>query len=330
MLSFSRTSWPRPRIGATASLSGSSRKTRSICSSTFAVRIDSASIDGSSGANAGSSASEPSAVCSSPDHRAERAAGGRAALRVAPSSSSASSQPSCAPARYSCRMPSVASIRPPLDLVPAGQRRDVREAARGQEAQQLELRVHARLDAPERLQDQLLAEHHRRVRLLDADRPHVDGPAEAGAGRLRPAEARTRPGRPGPRCWSASGAAARGRARGRPARRRPSSRRPRGSTAVLQPSSAGPQPERHLVGLVRARREARLDQAEHEQRRLGRAAARARATSMWSTSRVLEREPALGDDPVVERLLVEEREVARGDGGRDVGHASSSSTSWNQ
>ena len=39
----------------------------------------------------------------------------------------------------------------------------------------------ARLDAAERLQDQRLAEHDRGVRLLDADRPHVDGPALARA-----------------------------------------------------------------------------------------------------------------------------------------------------
>ena len=69
------------------------------------------------------------------------------AVRVASaSSSSASSQPSRAPARYSCRIPSVASTSAALVLVPAGQRRDVREAVRGQEAQQLELGVDARLE----------------------------------------------------------------------------------------------------------------------------------------------------------------------------------------
>ena len=125
----------------------------------------------------------------------------RARARAAPSgsrasSSSASSQPSRAPARYSCRIPSVASTQPALEVVPAGQRRDVREAARGQEAQQLELRVLARLHAPERLQDQRVAEHDRRVGLLDADRPHVDRAAEAPSdGRRRPVEARARPRR---------------------------------------------------------------------------------------------------------------------------------------
>ena len=59
----------------------------------------------------------------------------------------------------------------------------------GQEAQQLELRVHARLDPAERLHDQLVAEHDRGVGLLDADRAHVDGAGSAGAApRSRPAE----------------------------------------------------------------------------------------------------------------------------------------------
>ena len=80
--------------------------------------------DGSSGANAGLPLSEPSAVCSSPVTCAERAQARRAARRDRDaSSSSASSQPSRAPARYSCRIPSVASIRRPSYLVPAGQRR---------------------------------------------------------------------------------------------------------------------------------------------------------------------------------------------------------------
>ena len=130
---------------------------------------------GSSGAKAGSEASEPSAVCSSPITAPSAARRSSKRVRVAaPSSSSASSQPSRAPGRNSCRIAERRVDRAAVDLVPAGQRGDVREAARGQEAQQLELRVDARLDAPERLQDQLVAEDDRRVGLLDADRPHVD------------------------------------------------------------------------------------------------------------------------------------------------------------
>ena len=43
--------------------------------------------------------------------------------------------------------------------------------ALGQEAQELELRVDAGLEAPVRLEDQLVAEDDRRVRLLGPDRP---------------------------------------------------------------------------------------------------------------------------------------------------------------
>ena len=175
------TSWPRPRIGSSASRSGSSTKIRSISSSIVAVRIASASVLGCSGAKAGSVASEPSVVCSSPVTTPSACRFARNASGSAPSASSARSQPSVAPARYSCRTPSVASMRLPSYCVPAGDRRDVREVALGQEAQQLELRVHARLDAPERLQDQRLAEHDRGVGLLDADRAHLDRPAFGGA-----------------------------------------------------------------------------------------------------------------------------------------------------
>ena len=175
------------RSAPTASVSGRSRNTRSICSSTSAVRIESASVDGSSGANAGSLEVRAERGVQLADHR-RRAPRGR--------SSSASGSLAQLVER---ELPAVARagevlLQDPerrveqaaLDLVPAGQRRDVREAVRGQEAQQLELRVHARLDAPERLQDQLLAEHDRGVRLLDADRAHVDGPAEPRAGALAP------------------------------------------------------------------------------------------------------------------------------------------------
>ena len=86
---------------------------------------------------------------------------------------------------------------PALVLVPAGDRRDVREVALGQEAQQLELRVDARLDAPERLQDQRLAEHDRGVGLLDADRAHLDRPA---LGRAPPDQ--RKPSVPSPACTS--------------------------------------------------------------------------------------------------------------------------------
>ena len=62
-----------------------------------------------------------------------------------------------------------------LDLVPAGQAGDVGEAALGQEARDLEVRVDARLDAAEDLEDQLVTEDDRRVGLLGADRAGGSG-----------------------------------------------------------------------------------------------------------------------------------------------------------
>ena len=119
--SRSRTSWPRPRIGSTRRrVSGSSMNTRSICSSTFAVRIESDSMLGSSGENAGSDASEPSAVCSSPVTSPSARTRSSSPSGSLASSSSTSSQPSRAPARNSCRIPSVASTsRPSKSYQPA-------------------------------------------------------------------------------------------------------------------------------------------------------------------------------------------------------------------
>ena len=75
---------------------------------------------GSSGANAGSEASEPSAECSSPVTSPSARSAFEQALGVGASSSSASSQPSFAPARNCCRMPSVASTsRPSKSYQPA-------------------------------------------------------------------------------------------------------------------------------------------------------------------------------------------------------------------
>src|SRR6478752_10671623 len=51
----------------------------------------------------------------------------------------------------------------------AAELRDVLEAALGQEPEQLELGIDPRLEAPEDLEDQLLVEDDRRVRLLGAD-----------------------------------------------------------------------------------------------------------------------------------------------------------------
>ena len=99
--------------------------------------------------------------------------GAAAARGTAPgrrSESSASCQPSRAPGTNACRMPSVAVMRGARVAVPAEQARGVLEAVGVQEAQQLELGALAGLEAPVGLEDAALAEHHRAVRLLAADR----------------------------------------------------------------------------------------------------------------------------------------------------------------
>ena len=187
--SRSRTSWPRPRIGAERVVSGRSRNTRSICSSTSAVEERERL-----GARLVGRERRVGGV------RAER--GVQLARHLAERAQPVEQRLGIARQLVERQLPAVARAgqvllqdaerrvdQPALELVPAGQRRDVREAARREEAQQLELRVHARLDAPERLQDQLLAEHDGGVGLLDADGPHVDRAAERRRRRLGPAEA---------------------------------------------------------------------------------------------------------------------------------------------
>ena len=199
-----------------------------------------------------------------------------------------------------------------LDLVPAGERGDVRELARGQEAQQLELRVDARLDAPERLEDQLLAEHHRRVRLLDADRPDLDRPRHARRRGLRPAEAQQAVL---DRDVVALADPVQQLAALRGVGERVVDRPPVGlrDHALLPAVLGRPQPERDLVGLVRPLAEARLDQHEHEQRRLGAQRDDLGEVDLTDLAR-LRAEPALGDDPLLEDVGVEDREVG------DVSH----------
>ena len=85
------------------------------------------------------------------------------------SSSSASSQPSSPPRTYSWRIPSVAASGPPAYAYQPPSGGDVREAVLGEEAQHLELGVDAGLEPAEDLEDQLVVEDDRRVRLLGAD-----------------------------------------------------------------------------------------------------------------------------------------------------------------
>ena len=178
--SRSRTSSPRPAIGSSASVSGRSRKIDSISSSTVAVRIASDSSLGSSGANSGSEVSEASAVCRSPvtspsrRSRSRKASGRRA-------SSLERELPAVHGVRHVLLQDPERRVHEAAVRVPARQRGDVRELAHGQEAQQLELRVDARLEAAVRLEDELVAEDDRAVGLLDADRA---GLGEARAERV--------------------------------------------------------------------------------------------------------------------------------------------------
>ena len=216
------------------------RTSRSISSSIVAVSSDRFSALGSSGAKSGSPRSEPEhGVQLAGDARRGRARAARTPSR----SSRHSSQPSRAPARYSCSVPSVASIsRPSYSYQPASGAMCANPRV-GEEAQQLELGVDARLEPAEHLQDQALAEDDRRVGLLDADRPHVDRAAEPGRRRC---SAQRKRSVPSPRATLGRAADAvqqlARRARRRRARRRPSSRRRSAITRSVQPSAAGRRP----------------------------------------------------------------------------------------
>src|SRR4029078_3106975 len=70
--------------------------------------------------------------------------------------------------------------RPTRVRVPAAEGGDVGEAVLGEEAEHLELRIDPRLESAERLQDQLVVEDDRRVRLFGADGSRLEHlPAEA-------------------------------------------------------------------------------------------------------------------------------------------------------
>ena len=199
---------------------------------------------------------------------------------------------------------------------------------RGQEAQQLELRVDARLEPAEHLEDQLVAEDDRGVGLLDADRPHVDGAAEAGvraAPRQRKCSVAVLARDLLPSADAVPAASRLGRVGERVVDR------PAVDLAdhpLVPALVVGAQPERQLVELVRAGLEARLDEREHQLRRLLAQRDGLEHVELRDLAR-LGREPALLEHPLVQALLGQ-----RGDDGvHRVTHRSavgSSSTSWNQ
>ena len=197
--SDSRTSSPRPRIGSSASTSsGSSTKMRLISSSTVAVSSASDSVLGSSGRSRVARVGAEHGV-----HRAGHLRRAGAAARGTRSGSLSQlverELPAVdgAPRTYSCSTPSVASSgRPTYAYQPASCAMFC-EAALGEEAQQLELGVDAGLEPAEDLEDQLLVEDDRRVRLL-ARRSRARSSARVPSRRSpRARGTRARPPRPG-------------------------------------------------------------------------------------------------------------------------------------
>ena len=76
-----------------------------------------------------------------------------------------------------------AVVRPP-----AGEAGHVLEGVVGEEPEHLQLGVHPCLEPPVGLHDQLLVDDHRRVRLLEVDRPHRVERGRLGGQRVRAAE----------------------------------------------------------------------------------------------------------------------------------------------
>ena len=110
----SRTSSPRPRIGSrSGASSGSDMNTRSISSSTVAVRRPSDSAEVCSGQKVGSAGSEPRTVCIRPVTSPRRLSVSKNASSPATIASSARSHPSSPLATKRCIVPSVASICAP-------------------------------------------------------------------------------------------------------------------------------------------------------------------------------------------------------------------------
>jgi hypothetical protein len=273
---------------------------------------------GSSGAKAGLVASEPSAVCRSPvtapsDRRRSSSPSGSE-----DSSSSASSQPSRAPREVLLEDAERGVDQAALELVPARERGDVGELVRGEEAQQLELRVLPRLDAAEGLEDQLLPEYHGRVGLLDPDGAHVDGAPEADGRGVRPMELEhaVLDGDLVLRAHAVQQLAPAGRVAERVVDRPAVDLEDHPLAPVLR---RRPQAKGQLVHLVRAGLEARLDEREHEQRRLGAQRRRFEHIEVRDLAR-LGREPALAHHPVVQLALGQEGEVARGDRLAQISH----------
>ena len=167
--------------------SGSSTKMRLISSSTVAVSSASASVLGSSGAKVGSLGVGAEHGVHVPRHLPEAPQAREEPLRRGLQLVERELPAVAAVAHVLLQHAERRVHRPAEVRVPAGELRDVLEVALGEEPQQLELRVDARLEPPEHLQDQLLVEDDRRVRLLGvitrADVSSVPRPAKPSSGR---------------------------------------------------------------------------------------------------------------------------------------------------
>ena len=264
-------------------------------------------------------------------HRAERRAGAsRKRLGVARRARRARA-PSRrgAPARNSCSDAERRVDQLALVLVPAGQRRDVREAARGRKRSSSSSGL---TPGSTRRNAFSTSASSKTIDELDCSAPigrtvgavprRLDARRASGTRRAR---ARRRPSAP-----SRSRREQLARLAGRRARRR---RVQPSASAItrLGPALVGrPQAERQLVELVRAGREARLDQRERPARRLRRAASttssdveRARPRAPWS------RTSAAADEPLAR---ASPRRARPGQRLPSVSSMSSSgsSLSWNQ
>ena len=167
-----------PRRGGRSARSARRRpagrgRSRSIRSSRSAVNSASDSLPRSSGAKAGSVGSPARAVCIAPTVAPSPRSGSSSESGSPASPSSVHSQPSRPSAMNSWTTPSVASAGRPWYSYQPSSLRDLAEPAGVEEAEHLELRVHPRLDPAVDLEDRVLAEDDRAVRLLGGDRPRL-------------------------------------------------------------------------------------------------------------------------------------------------------------
>ena len=220
--------------------------------------------------------------------------------------------------------------RPPLVGRVALERGDVLEAAVGEEAQHLELGVHARLDPAVELEHELLVEHDRAVRLLDAHRPdrgrlgEILGAVEVDR-RLLELQRRARPHQPDELAHQL----------------RVDDRVVDGPAAGLRDHRllpaflGGPEPERQVVEVVALQPVPDLDDPEREDRRPARRDARVEHPRVEHVAR-LAGEPALRRDRPEQDEAVQEVQVALLDASLELGaheaslSSSAGSWSWNQ